>query len=206
MPAPVHRGQARNAGIATPWRSISRRTVRCRKRARTRRTRRRSTKAIACSTKRAALSAISRTEIARGATLANLSSKTATAALAEISSILRPLIWPARMPNMRLSPTEAEYIRNISCAATRKFLRCVPRRCRRMPSKSEWGDLLSDKKSSTSNDDEFGSRGFGGRDPNHGRTPRRPGSAGHQRKCCAACHEFTPPGEKETAGRDAHEK
>ncbi len=128
------------------------------------------------------------------ATLANLSSKTATAALAEY--LVNPAAFdPAgRMPNMRLSPTEAEDIAQYLMRRDEKKPSALALPA--MPSKSEWGDLLSDKKSSTSNDDESAAAALEAVTQTTGERLAGLALRVIKEKRCAACHEFTPPGEK----------
>jgi mono/diheme cytochrome c family protein len=128
------------------------------------------------------------------ATLAHLSSKTATAALAEY--LVNPAAFdPAgRMPGMRLSPTEAEDIAQYLMRRDEKkssALALPP-----MPSKSEWGDLLRDPKSPASNDDESAAAALEAVTQTTGERLGGLALRVMKEKRCAACHEFTPPGEK----------
>ena len=98
------------------------------------------------------------------------------------------------MPNMRLSPTEADDIAQYLMHRDEKKSSALALPA--MPSKSDWGDLLSDKKSSASNDDESAAAALEAVTQTTGERLAGLALRVIKEKRCAACHEFTPPGEK----------
>jgi mono/diheme cytochrome c family protein len=128
-------------------------------------------------------------------TLAGLGSKTAAAALAEY------LVNPAasdpagRMPNMRLSPSEADSLARYLVHRDEK--RTPSLGLPQMPSRSQWGDLLHDTKPSGSGDEESADSALESAGQTTGERLAGLALRVMQEKRCAACHEFTPPKEKQ---------